>query len=233
MSSRTYWVTRIHLVGDSFTVGYYATAGNAYRDRLLVTLQTLNPHYGSELYDQIAADGAKVSQQVGNLWGVFRPDRDPQVIIFALGQNDSSGTPRTQTQFQGDVQVCFDYVQSTTRAGMIVLAVPRQPGVWQGTTRGAAVDGYDVTLQTEAESRGFFYAPRWDMCLTMPGISQPVDVASGNATTGDGYHPNNFGHSQLHDALWKDIQGVITRAMRRQCSRTQVSYSQAIGRVAA
>lgn len=222
MSNRNYHATRIHFVGDSFTVGMYATAGNSYRDKLLVTLQSINPLYGSERWSNIAADGARVSQQVSQLFGVFRPDYDAHVIIFALGQNDSNTPPRTNEQFRQDVQLCFDYVKANTRSFMIVLAIPFQP-TWTGTSRAAVCDEYNNILMEEALLRDFYYAPSWRSALLPSGISQSGDVTAANASNTDGYHPNNTGHTQLYNALWKDISGVLTRAMRRSTTRSVAS----------
>lgn len=230
MSNRTYYATRIHFVGDSFTVGMYATAGNSYREKLLATLQSINPLYGSERWSNIAADGARVSQQVTQLPGVFRPDYDAHVIIFALGQNDSNTPPRTPEQFRQDVQACFDYVKNNTRSHMIVLAIPFQPA-WTGSSRAAVCDGYNQILMEEALLRNFGYAPSWRSALLASGVSQSGDVNAANASNADGYHPNNTGHTQLYNALWRDISGVLTRAMRRPVTRSVASgRSSATGR---
>jgi lysophospholipase L1-like esterase len=213
---------RVHFVGDSFTVGLYATSNHEYRTLIKASLQALNPLTGSEAWTLIAADGAKMSDQAADTYGVFGRVRY-DLLILAMGQNDINAGHST-AQFRSDTETCLNYVADNTTAQAIVVAVPFQPG-WFGTVYAQFGDAYNAILQEEALERGFYYADSWKQCLTPAGLSAPPDVPV-SASASDFYHPNNTGHLQLHNALWKDILPLVSGALRFETdSRTDVGGS--------
>lgn len=229
MSSRTAPAyPAIHITGDSFTGGLYATTGNNYRTLLQPLLQGANAANAGS-YTQWAITGGKMADQVGSEAVVFPACN---LLIVALGQNDVPS--RSVEQFQADTISCFSYIATYLTCAVIVVAIPFGP-YWHGTATGAKGLQFNAVLKAQAESRGFYWAPSWEIALTWAGIAQASDVPL-QATAADSYHPNNFGHQQLLAALWKDAQPLVSRAMRRPASagHSQASgRSQATGRVTA
>lgn len=232
MSNRTVPAyKRVHILGDSYTQGLYATAGNEYRALLLTSLQSVNALNATEIWSKSSVVGGKLVDQLGNLPGAWLYLNRPHLCFLALGQNDRGGpTPVDESTFRGAARDVMDYVVNflPSYAVLIVVAVPFQP-TWPGTINGTYAAIYNRILREEAEDRGFWFAPNWDDAQTPAGISSAADVIAGEATTADGYHPNNTGHQQLHDALWGDIGGLVSRALRRKTN----ARAQATGRAAA
>lgn len=226
---------RIHVVGDSFTAGLYATAGNGYRDLLYTTLQGVDADNGSVTWFKGGVSGGKMQDAATgtNLIGFFRPEYQPEFMILLLGQNDLTAG-RTTTEFRADTETCLDYVRDNCDAYVFVVAVPMQPS-WRGNATELTANAYNAILKEEAEARGWMYLDGWARCLTLAGIASTGDVAASEATVEDDYHPNNTGHQQLHDALWADLLPHFGNALRRQTtSRTLASgRSVASGRTAA
>lgn len=139
--------------------------------------------------------------QTSNLSAAWGTTFNPQLLMLAMGQNDATAAV-TNAAFQTAVQQTLDYAKNVMHLPTFVIAIPKQPG-WTGTLLTRAND-FNTILSTEAAARGMPYMPSWATALTAGGLSQAADVPA-NATQADGYHPNNLGHTQLHDALWNDM----------------------------
>lgn len=235
MTRPTIKYKRIGIVGDSFTAGLYATAGNDFKSLLLTTLQSEDSDHGSIQYYKGGVSGGLMEDAANNLSGFFQLSKRAQIIIMPLGQNDISGA-RTGTQFRADTETCMDYVLNNSNAALLVVAIPFQIS-WKssGSGSGATARAFNTILKEEATARGFHYLPSWADAMTAAGISQSGDIAGGQATTEDGYHPNNTGHQQLHDALWVDLSPLIVSALRRGATgRSEAAgRTEAVGRAAA
>ena len=225
---------RIGLVGDSFTAGLYATEGNEFRALLLPTLQAENSAHGAEQWYKGGVSGGKMQDAAANLSGFFQLSLQPQIVVLLLGQNDVGGG-RTEEEFRADTETCMDYVINNSKAALLVVAIPFQIG-WKSSASasGNKARAFNVILSEEAAARNCRYLDRWADCMTTNGISGSGDVSASEATDEDGYHPNNTGHQELHDALWADLQPLIVSALRRGAiGRSSASRSEASGRAAA
>ncbi len=220
----------IHITGDSFTGGLYATAGDKYRELLETAVKTLNAGNAEE-FDQFAVTGGRMADQPSQLSTVF-PDCD--VLILALGQNDLTGG-RTEAQFEADTATCLEYVRDNRDCVTLVVAVPLQPSWWPTATGTKAQTFCDI-LEAQAGAYGARYGRRWRNALKTTGLSTAADVTAGEATAADGYHPNNTGHLQLFEAIWADLEPLMSRAWRRAPTASRsaaVGRAQAVGRTAA
>lgn len=195
----------IHILGDSFSGGLYATAGHAYRDLLLTSLQGVNAGMGATSWSSHAITGGKLVTQTSDLPGALGVFYDPDLILLAMGQNDVTAA-ETSANFRSAAEQVLDYAQGTMQVPILVVAIPFQPG-WAGATLTRA-QAFNAILQEEATERNIPYLPSWEDALTSDGLSQAGDVPD-EATAGDSYHPNNFGHRQLHDALWADFEPYL------------------------
>lgn len=230
MTRATATYPRIHVVGDSFTAGLYATTGNDYRSLLYDALVAVDADNASVVWFKGGVSGGLMQDaaaSASDLQGFFRPEYHPDFIILALGQNDLTAG-RTSGELETDTQTCLDYVQANCDAFVFVVAVPMQPS-WRGGVSELLATAYNNVLRAEAEARGWAYLDGWARCLTAAGISGAGDVGAAEATAEDGYHPNNTGHQQLLDALWADLLPFIGQALRR----VTASRSLASGRAAA
>jgi lysophospholipase L1-like esterase len=143
--------------------------------------------------------------QPSNLAAALAASLNPQLIIMALGQNDVTGGVAAAA-FRAAAQQVLNYAVNTMHVPIVVVAIPLQP-TWTGTTEAKALE-FNTILREEAVARGMPYVAGWARCLTSAGISQAGDVPA-QATASDGYHPNNTGHQQLHDALWAEMKGIL------------------------
>lgn len=203
----------IHILGDSFSVGLYATAGNSYRDKLLVSLQALNPSNASSNYSVAAVTGARLVDQVSDLAGALgaRLGR-PDLILIAIGQNDTNlGTGITAEMFRSAAETVIDYAVTTLRTPVIVSALPQSPWADHGE-RTQRMAQFSEILRETAESRGQHYLRGWAHAMSIAGMSRLSDVPD-NATAYDGYHPNNDGHQELHDALWAELEPLLRQSL--------------------
>lgn len=207
---------RIHMVGDSFTTGLYATAGNEYRTILRSYIQAANPLHASEAWTLIAAAGALMSEQTVALSGVFGAvgNLNYDLLILAIGQNDG-GAGHTAEQFRADTVICLDYIQANyPLAQVLVMAIPINPWAYK-TTLGDLWNSYNEVLREEAAVRDYWFSDRWAQALSKANLSAPADVPL-QATAADTYHPNNGGHLALANAMWADLSVILGQAPRRR-----------------
>lgn len=197
--------TKIHILGDSFSGGLFATTGNSYREKLKVTMQALEPQLGSASYTSWAITGGKLVDQTSDLAGALGVVFNPDLLVLCMGQNDVTAAV-ANAAFQTAVQQTLDYALNVMFRPIFVNAIPHQPG-WVGTIKTRATS-FNTILSTEAAARSMPYMPSWTSCLNAAGLSQAGDVPL-QATAADGYHPNNTGHQQLHNAIWTDMQPLL------------------------
>ena len=195
----------IHILGDSFSGGVYATAGHTYRELLLVSMQAVNAGLGATSWSSHAITGGKLTGQLSDIPGALGVFYDPDLVILAMGQNDVTAA-ETSADFRSAAEQILDYAINTMAIPIIVVAIPLQP-TWTGATLTRALE-FNAILEEEAGTRGMPYLAGWADCLTAGGLSQSGDVPL-EATAYDGYHPNNTGHQQLHDALWAELETTL------------------------
>ena len=225
-SSATY--PHIRIGGDSFSQGIYATPieSAAYRPLLLAQIQAQNAGNGTT-YSVGGVIGGKlvdIVTSVSNLAGFFFIESHPNLIILALGQNDLNS--ETTATFEAAVITAFDYLRdSVPLAAIMIVAIPQQIS-WINTTRGNLAVQFNEILRAQTAAYNFVYASSWDRALSERGIATPADVPD-YATVGDYYHPNNFGHAELADALWRDLGPLLAGAIRRIASSRAAASTRA------
>ncbi|MEL7565218.1 MAG: GDSL-type esterase/lipase family protein [Dehalobacterium sp.] len=137
--------------------------------------------------------------------------RQPDIIIFAIGINDSSyiysmnNSQVSLKQFRENLNYLINKATKYTRK-IAVIGLTKvdelitNPVAWNADRyyKNENIKAYDDVLQDIAESNGFLYIHMFDLLS--------------NEDLDDGVHPNSLGHERMYERIKSKAQSLIKMA---------------------
>jgi acyl-CoA thioesterase I len=193
-SARTLPGTRLLVVGDSLSAGYFASSMDRSFPRLLARdLEAI----GMKVAPTVVAHAGATARDAG-YWKVAIPS---DIVVVELGTNDW-GTAMPLEQFRTEYRDLLRLVESASPRATLICT-----GAWADKTEinplGLTVLPYDSVVQQQCAERHGQYV---DLVAT---YSDPANHGPGGRRTflglSDWFHPNDLGHHALADAVMTTV----------------------------
>lgn len=198
----------ICIFGDSIAYGEW-THHLGWADQLQNTLQqkTIESKFALYYFLYNLSIPGNTTEDVLKRFQIEADAREPHIIMFAVGTNDSScrdnsDTPRVSTErFEENVRALIDQAKHRTRAivwiGLTGVDEKRTTPFEATYFSNERIGAYDAIVR---EICAQYHVPH----LELFSLLQPEDL-------GDGLHPNKQGHEKLFQAVHDFLigQGAI------------------------
>ena len=186
-------------VGDSLTVGLYATDGRGFAYMVADRL----PH--SYVFEVAAVTGSGIENTLRQL-PIELTDHHPDIVTVEVGINNL-GTMNASQFAVNYLRLLNQVANDAPDALVVACTVPWTGQIPTSPTYARALE-FNGIITAAATTHGYLVAPCWDAILWH------YEYLSDR----DGFHPNDQGHEALAAAVWS----VLGPAMEERTSQQQL-----------
>jgi acyl-CoA thioesterase-1 len=185
---------RLLVVGDSLTVGLFATSEqNGFKHHLA---DLLNADLGSCYGPQLA--------QVVACWERYQAWQ-PDIVVIEVGLNDVSSPQSADSAWSA---VYADLVADIQATGATVVITTMFHGVASSHQSYATYEHYNGHIASIANESGAILSDVWAAtrdcadCISQPGTPSPFAPY----WEGDNFHPSDAGHRLIAETIYQSLQ---------------------------
>jgi acyl-CoA thioesterase-1 len=189
---------RLLVMGDSLTVGLFATSEQAAFKHHLAEM--LSADLGSCYGPQLA--------QVVDCWERYQAWQ-PNIVVIEVGLNDVSSPQSTDSAWTA---VYADLVANIQATGATVVITTMFHGVASSNQSYATYEHYNGHIASLADESGAILADVWAAtrdcanCISQPGTPSPFAPY----WEGDNFHPSDAGHLLIAETIYQSLQRQAT-----------------------